>query len=744
MRRGLILAVLAAILFGPAVGQDLEPLARAHRKTPNPATRGALLNYASRHGKDANGGLALLVVGSVDIEAGRFADAVQHLQLAAKRLPQLNDFTSYFIAQAQAGLKESAAAKTAARVWEATPKSPLISRAVVLAAKAEVDAGKPKSALDLLRKHYADLSQPQGDATLAAALAAAGDSIGAANYYQSVYYGYPSSKEAAAAEVAIQKLHTDLGDNYPPAMPQVMLGRALKLFDAHEYARAKRELESLTPLIGGAEREIAKVRIGAAQYFAKDYAGAMQYLKALSIHSAEADAERLFYLISCARRLDQQGEISRDLAALATRAPNSKWRLEALMAVADGYLRTNAPESYVPLYRACYEGFPGDSRAAWCHWRVAWVSYWKRKADAGELLKEQLRLFPAGEESASALYFLGRMAESARDAGSARAYYEEINQFYPNFYYGLLARERLKDAAVSKATPSAATTDFLRNIPFPVRSRTEEFEPAGIAAQRVERARLLGSAALDEWAEIELRFGAKNGDQPCVMAMEAAASATRRGAYDQAMRYIKSMTPNYLGLPIDRTPFSFWKYAFPWPYREEIEKYAKSQSLEPALVAGLIRQESEFNPKVVSPAKAYGLTQILPATGRELCRRLKMAGCANLSLLTTADSNVRLGSFYVRMLLDQLNGNIEATLAAYNAGKSRATLWQSWGPYREPAEFIETIPFHETRAYVQGVLRNAEFYRRLYAGRPIEPMVRVADSPAPVTRKPAAKGRRKR
>jgi soluble lytic murein transglycosylase len=78
-----------------------------------------------------------------------------------------------------------------------------------------------------------------------------------------------------------------------------------------------------------------------------------------------------------------------------------------------------------------------------------------------------------------------------------------------------------------------------------------------------------------------------------------------------------------------------------------------------------------------------------------------------------------MGTFYFRDMLDRLGGNVEAALAAYNAGKSRVDQWLSWGDFREPAEFIETIPFSETRGYVQSVLRNAEMYRRIYGARPV-------------------------
>jgi hypothetical protein len=125
--------------------------------------------------------------------------------------------------------------------------------------------------------------------------------MGAAAYYQRVYYQYPNSLEAAQAETALARLKTTLGDSFPPAMPQTMLDRALRLLNGGDPARAKRELESLQPQLGGADREMAMVRVGVAGYFAKDNDGALKYLKALSVSSPEADAERLYYIYAAAR-----------------------------------------------------------------------------------------------------------------------------------------------------------------------------------------------------------------------------------------------------------------------------------------------------------------------------------------------------------------------------------------------------------------------------------------------------------
>jgi soluble lytic murein transglycosylase len=666
--------------------------------------------------------LADLKTAAAAFDSRRFTAAIAALEPLGKRLPALGDYVAWYLASSQFESQNYAAVpKSLEPVWKQTPPSPLASRAVLLAARAYGQNGETAQAVDILRKNYSTLPQPSGDLAMANAFSATGDSVSAAVYFQRVYYSFPLSAESTQAETEMVRLKTKLGDAYPPSMPNAMLARAFKLLDGKNPARARKELESLVPQLGGAERDLARVRIGVADYDAKETLQAQRYFKSLEITSPEPDAERLCYLSECARRLKNQEEVHATLEKLGRLYPQSKWRLQALVADANFHLIENELDTYEPLYRACYESFPKEPQAAICHWKVAWGHYMRRRPDAVEMLRAHLRMFPASEDASAALYFLGRTAESASDLATARAYYDEIVHEYPNYYYTVLARERLTQVS---AAPSAAVNAFLKTIAFPMRVRTLNFEPNATARIRIERAHMLVAAGLDEMAEGELRFAAQNEDQPYVISIELATLATRRTGPDQAMRFIKRYASGYLFLPLESAPQDFWKLAFPIPYRADLEKYAKQNGLDPFLMAALIRQESEFNPKAVSVANARGLTQIEPATGRELSRRLKVTPYSTPRLFQPAVS-LQLGSYYLKSMADHLNGHWEAALAAYNAGLSRAHAWLSWGEFREPAEFIETVPFTQTRGYIQTVLRNADVYRRLYG----QPAARASTRP---------------
>lgn len=242
------------------------------------------------------------------------------------------------------------------------------------------------------------------------------------------------------------------------------------------------------------------------------------------------------------------------------------------------------------------------------------------------------------------------------------------------------------------------------------------------------------AAGLQDLAQAELRFGARHSSQPYLLAMELAHMG---GTPHEQLHNIKTAAPDYLALSLEDAPPAFWQLLFPLPYRKDLERNANQQNLDPFMMAALIRQESEFDPQALSPKHAYGLTQVEPATGRALARRAGIKRFSNRALFQPA-INLKLGSFYLRALLDQWGGKWEEALASYNAGKSRVVDWMAWNQYQEPAEFVESIPFTETREYVEAVLRNATVYRQLYASKAPSGSSSRKRPPATSRKRPAA------
>jgi soluble lytic murein transglycosylase len=185
------------------------------------------------------------------------------------------------------------------------------------------------------------------------------------------------------------------------------------------------------------------------------------------------------------------------------------------------------------------------------------------------------------------------------------------------------------------------------------------------------------------------------------------------GRYDRGIEIMKRSMPNYFAVDLPDMPRPYWEALFPKAYWADLRKYSVQNGLDPYLVASLIRQESEFNAQALSRANAVGLMQLLPKTGKTVAKQVKLKGYSAPKLFTPS-INLELGTRYFKDMVDKYNGQFEYALAAYNAGSDRVGDWLGQGHYRDPQEFVESIPFTETREYVQAILRNANVYRQLY------------------------------
>jgi soluble lytic murein transglycosylase len=154
---------------------------------------------------------------------------------------------------------------------------------------------------------------------------------------------------------------------------------------------------------------------------------------------------------------------------------------------------------------------------------------------------------------------------------------------------------------------------------------------------------------------------------------------------------------------------------YPMPFAADIRQAAEAAGLDPALVFGLIRQETRFMPQLRSHAGASGLMQLMPATARWVAKKIGM-DWRNPALIQDPATNLRLGTAYLKLVLDDLDGSQPMAAAAYNAGPGRPRRWRE-GPQLETAVWTENIPFNETREYVKKVLSNAAVYAALIDGR---------------------------
>jgi soluble lytic murein transglycosylase len=186
-----------------------------------------------------------------------------------------------------------------------------------------------------------------------------------------------------------------------------------------------------------------------------------------------------------------------------------------------------------------------------------------------------------------------------------------------------------------------------------------------------------------------------------------------QGSFIRAIETLKRAVPGYFAAEVPQIPRPVWEGLFPRPFWDELKRDATANQLDPHLVASLIRQESEFNPSAISHANAMGLMQLLPSVGKGLAKEMKIRHFSPDDLLV-ANTNLQLGTRYFKHMVDHYSGQVEYALAAYNAGEDRVDDWRKNGQFKDIEEFVESIPFRETREYVQAIMRNAVIYKLLY------------------------------
>ena len=279
---------------------------------------------------------------------------------------------------------------------------------------------------------------------------------------------------------------------------------------------------------------------------------------------------------------------------------------------------------------------------------------------------------------------------------------------YGNSYYGRLAGRLLSRSAqtalAADAVPAARGSRLL--------SAPAEPSNAGVI-------RLLLASGLYDDALNELRYAQRTGGSSPVVDATIAWAYHRKGELRRAITLMRRAYPQHLTAD-QALPKDILQVIFPLTYWDLIRKHAAARNLDPYLVAALIGQESTFDAGVRSTANAWGLMQIVPATGRQLARSLGIRRFTT-SMLTNPETNIRMGTLYFSRLVQQFGGTHYA-LASYNAGENRVVRWRAERPGLDEDEFIDDIPFPETQNYVKRILGTAEDYRQLYGkggGRPI-------------------------
>jgi len=684
----------------------LRPMAQQLIQDRSPAAYAGVEAFARAHAKEDAGSLAWLVAGYAHVVDRDYAKAIDPLNRAKPQAGDLGDYVAYYLGTAYLQTGHIAEAMATLQNFEsAHPDSLLVRDAHVSYADALLLEGRATEAVALLEKDRVPLRSDL-EFALGRAYAASGQNAKAAEALGNVYYNVPTSTEADAAYAEMKKLPA-----LPPPTEAQRRTRAELLMKGRRYADAADAFRELLAVASPPDRPAAQVALADALYRSGRNGEARQQLASLEGLGGDVNAQRLYILGEVDWSSNDNDGFYRTVEELRKSAPASSWLEQALLSTANLHLVHHEYDQALDAYREIHERFPTGARASYAHWKAAWLTLRQgRNDEAKKAFEDQIALYPSGAETPAALYWRARLAEEDNQPAMARVFYERLSERYLNYYYAELGRERLKK--LPAAPTPAEHFALLDHIPPLDSSGKVTLSDPPADDLHLQKAELLGNGGLVDFAVRELQAAA-SADGGNWAAAETAQLYLETGHYDRAIEVMKHSTPNYFALDIPDLPRSYWEALFPKPYWPDLKRFAAANGLDPYLVASLIRQESEFNPNAVSRANAVGLMQLLPKTGKNVARQVKLKRY-NASQLYTPTVNMQLGTHYFRGMVDKFGGSFEYALAAYNAGSDRVEEWLGQGKYRDPQEFVESIPFTETREYVQAILRNANVYKQLY------------------------------
>jgi len=706
-------AQAARIKLAFQASAELRPMAQQLAALRTPAAYAGVTQYAHEHTGEA-ASTAYLALGHASLLDKHYAEAAADFRQARQAGEELADYADFLGARANHESGNEAAAEDLLHGFVGRyPDSIFAFQAPELEASVLLGMKDTAGARQVLAgaAETDAASRPGYQLAEGEVLFALGETVAAESIYKQLLMAHPLSLEAGNARVKL----TTMGATLTTAELS-SLGDAY--YKAGRYGDASEQYRALLRQANLDEGSRSGFAVAAAACDLKLKRLTTAEATALADTPDENGARRLYLLMELARNRNDLDEQKRIVTEMESRFPQSPWLAEALLSSGNMYLLRHEYATAAGYYSTLATSFPSGKNASVAHWKAGWLSYRQGLyADAARLFDEQIKLYPGTTEAASALYWRGRLYETQEhNPAQAAANYRTVIRAYQHYFYAQMARKRLAalDATQTGEQKAAQPVSAPQLDRFQAPQVPVLMENFPTDSPHLAKAHLLANAGLNDYIAQEI---AADPDSSSWSALAEAQIYTSYGETFRALRSLKRALPYSASAPLQAIPLAYWRILYPQPWWETIKAEAAKNNVDPYLVASLIRQESEFNPSAVSRANAYGLMQILPPEGRELARQEGMSQFETFQLLDPA-TNIRLGTRYLRQTLDKFGGVTEYALAAYNAGGSRVVDWQAAGPYQGIDEFVESIPFTETRGYVESILRNMEMYRAIddYAG----------------------------
>ncbi len=650
-------------------------------------------------------------------ELGQYAEAAALLRQAAPD-QLLGDWALFSLMEGADAAGDAATLLTAAdELFARFPHSPLAESALLLKAKLLKDTGLFAKAAVLLKELLGKGMRTPEKAyqLLAQCQEAMGEPRQAWTSWAAIWFNYPAAPFAEEAKAQMDRLKKESREFFPAASADDKMARVTALMQNRMYKEAEAYIKGLDKAsFAPGHRAELYMHLGRAferQGRKDDAVGA--YLKAAKSNDRKLKGEALYRTARIYWNQDADEKTLAALAAVLKEAPGSDVAASANYVLARMDESAGRRPEAIRKFERTASVYPSSSVAEISLWYAGWLRFMDGDfAGAEAALQKLARRDEESSAAPMALYWEIR-ALQAQGKDFAQPL-EKLQRKYPLSYYTLLMKG---GDAISYQLP--------RDRP-PLNDQVPE---TAVARIREGMARWAQKPALSEkgaWAygaaQAWMRLGFTGRARDLLDRVAAETPGKREMLTWLAAQYYSAecyqcvfrvadailkqdLEPEYLHfISLLIFPVAHWR---------AVASEAAANGIDPFLVLSVIRQESVFDPDIVSIADARGLMQIIPQTAERMAREKNMEGFT-ADQLHVPERNIALGAYYLAGLVKNENGELPLALATYNAGPNPVAKWKVRFPYDDAAVFVERIPYTETREYVKKVLRNYGLYRKVY------------------------------
>jgi len=529
-----------------------------------------------------------------------------------------------------------------------------------------------------------------------------------------LHFEAPQSAEAERTDSLLREMGVSSigGDS------QLWRRRADKLYQAGLWLLAARAYRELEEQFSDQATDEVRLLTGISLYKGDSFQEAATALQRVRSKNQTTTHDALFYQGLAQLSLENEAAAIESLNSLRRTSPGSEQTGELLYRLGQYHIKRDRPAAAEPWFNELVTRHPDSASADEAHFWLSWRAHTNQNHGlAARLLTEHLaRYSERTEYRGRAGFWAAVNHERSGNRARAMTLYRGMLMRYGASWYGINAERRIAKLAGQgiEGQPISGDQSLRRAILGlqTIKRPTETLREAD--RERLAKAEKLMRLGLHQSALNELEAARLAAPNSPVLNLRVAQILRDNGDAVGAINALKRSYPDYGQSLPDEMSREEWEIFYPLKWWPEIRQEARRYQIDPYLIAGIIRQETVFNPNARSRANAIGLMQLLPSTGIAVAKKNSLGnGRIAAGDLYNPVLNIKLGTAYVKEMLDRFE-RFEYVAAAYNGGPTRVSRWLRELPDSEIEDWVERIPISETRLYVQGVYRNSIHYQRLY------------------------------